>query len=160
MGIVCFTLNPNAKECMCKVQLLVTALTLMTQMSRRKVGLKVWWIRWPPCLCCLSLPPVRLGYWTLWLLSQPASRHTVSVALSKQIDLISRHMMCKGLCWRKGCDVRFWCCHQRAKPLSPWSVQPPRLPPSSPPSHPPPPPHPRLFLAQRTGSLPRYIGSR
>lgn len=105
-------------------------------------------------------PPVRLGYWTLWLLSQPASRHTVSVALSKQIDLISRHMMCKGLCWRKGCDVRFWCCHQRAKPLSPWSVQPPRLPPSSLPSHPPPPPHPRLFLAQRTGSLPRYTGSR
>lgn len=133
-----------------------------------------WWHKWaeekwvwkfdesddPHVSVASPSPPVRLGYWTLWLLSQPASRHTVSVALSKQIDLISRHMMCKGLCWRKGCDVRFWCCHQRAKPLSPWSVQPPRLPPSSPPSHPPPPPHPRLFLAQRTGSLPRYIGSR
>lgn len=76
---------------------------------------------------------------------------SIRVSFSKQIDFISWHMMCKGLCWLKGCDVIFWCCHWWAKPLSPWSIRPPPPQPSPPP--------PQLFLAQFTGSLPKCIGS-
>lgn len=148
-------------------KVLATPLTLGMQIRRReerKRGLDCWMNQMTP-MSQLSHPlPSQSCYWSLLLpVWAGLQTYSIRVGLSKQIDFISRHMMCKGLCWLRGCDVRFWCCHWWAKPLSPWSVQPP--PPPSPQTPTPPQPlplslAPRLFLTQRTGSLPRYIGSR
>lgn len=111
-------------------KVLATPLTLGIQMSReeRKRGFDCWMNQMTPM--SLSPPPFRsLDFLTP--VSAGLQTYNIRVSLSKQIDFISRHMMCKGLCWLKGCDVRFWCFHWWAKPLSPWSVQPP--PPPSPP---------------------------
>lgn len=65
------------------------------QKGRKKSGFESLMNQMTPTSLLPPLPPVRL----LDSLT-PASLQTYSirVALSKQIDLISRHMMCKGLC--------------------------------------------------------------
>lgn len=85
MGIVCFTLNLDAEKYVCKVKFwwpLQPWEYKWAEGRRGKENLTVGWFRRPPP------PPRQSGYWTLWLPSQPASRHTVSESAS-QSRLIS-----------------------------------------------------------------------